>query len=180
MPILALALAIVVAVIVLMPLSLVLRYRAGAARRPARAWLVTTNLAGFTISAGVFLMTAAVTSTWVPEALTYALMGLAGGCLLGLLGLSTTRWEPTSRSLYYTPNRWLVLAITLIVTARLLYGFWRGWQAWRVTSDETSWLVESGVAGTFAAGAVVLGYYVTYWAGVRHRLKQHRRLAAPR
>lgn len=177
MPILALGLVLVLAVIVLIPLSLLLRYRAGTARRPARGWLVSINLAGFAISAGVFLTTAAMTSAWVPEAFPYALLGFAGGCLLGLLGLRVTRWEPTTRSLYYTPNRWLVLVITLIVTVRVLYGFWRGWQAWRVAPDETSWLVESGVAGAFAAGAVVLGYYLMYWAGVRHRLKRHRRLA---
>jgi type VI protein secretion system component VasK len=121
---------------------------------------------------------AAVTSIWVPEALTYSLMGLGGGCLLGLLGLAWSRWEATSGSLHYTPNRLLVLAITLVVTSRLLYGFWRAWQTWRSSPEDVSWVVSAGVAGSLAAGAVVLGYYLTYWIGVRRRLTQHRRKQA--
>ena len=53
-----------------------------------------------------------------------------GGCLLGLLGLALTRWEHTPRALHYTPNRWLILIITLVVSARLLYGIWRIWHGW--------------------------------------------------
>jgi len=30
-----------------------------------------------------------------------------------------------------------------------------------------------GVAGSLAAGAVVLGYYLSYWLGIRRRLRRH-------
>ena len=83
------------------------------------------------------------------------------------------RWEAGGASLHYTPNRWLVLGISLVVTARLAFGFWRSWQAWHATSDYGSWAAESGVAGSLAAGAVVLGYYLTYWLGVRRRVRWH-------
>ena len=33
-----------------------------------------------------------------------------------------------------------------------------------------------GVAGSMGAGAVVLGYYLMYWAGLRLRTSRHRRL----
>jgi hypothetical protein len=36
-----------------------------------------------------------------------------------------------------------------------------------------SWFVASGVPGAMAAGAVVLGYYVVFWLGVRRELKRH-------
>ena len=36
-----------------------------------------------------------------------------------------------------------------------------------------SWFVAAGVAGSMAAGAVVLGYYLTYWIGVRRRYRRH-------
>jgi hypothetical protein len=75
--------------------------------------------------------------------------------------------------LHYTPNRWLVLAITLIVSSRLLYGFWRGWHAWRFTPQDSSWLAEAGAAGSLGAGAIVLGYYMTYWLGVRRRARPY-------
>jgi hypothetical protein len=166
----------VLAVIALMPLSLVLRYRAGTARRPARRWVAAINLAAVAISAALLLMAAAVASYWIPVAFRYALLGLAGGCLLGLLGLWLSRWEVTPRSLHYTPSRALVLAITLVVTARLLYGFWRSWHAWHSTPGDASWLAASGAAGSLAAGALVLGYYLTYWAGVWRRLSRHRRM----
>jgi hypothetical protein len=80
--------------------------------------------------------------------------------------------------LHYTPNRWLVLAITLVVTARVLYGFWRAWESWRAGLSEGSWFVAAGVAGSMAAGAVVLGYYLVYWIGVRRRLRRVQARAA--
>jgi len=179
-PILALLLLLAFVVllsIVLLPLSLVQRYRVGTARRPARGWLISINLAGIGISTGLFVLTAAVTSAWVPNAFTYTMIGLAGGCVLGLAGLALTRWEPTPQSFHYTANRWLVLGITLVVTARVLYGFWRSWQAWAAGLDysSSSLAAASGLAGSMAAGAVVLGYYLTYWLGVRRQLKRYRR-----
>jgi TRAP-type C4-dicarboxylate transport system permease small subunit len=75
----------------------------------------------------------------------------------------------------YTPNRWLVLAITLLVTARVLYGFWRGWEAWRASLESAAWVTASGVAGSLSAGAVVLGYYLVFWWGVRRRVRRHER-----
>jgi hypothetical protein len=182
MPLIALALVpvIVLAFIALMPLSIVLRYRAGTARRLARGWVATINVLGIAFSTAVFLGVAAATSAWVPNAFTYSVIGLAGGCVLGLLGLWLSRWEGTPQSLHYTPNRWLVLAITLVVTSRLIYGFWRGWHTWGSTPDDTSWLAASGAAGSLGAGAVVLGYYLTYLTGVLRRLKQHgRKLGSP-
>jgi hypothetical protein len=159
-----------------MPLSLFLRYRAGTARRPARRWVAAINLAVVGISASLLLMVAAITSYWIPVALRYTLLGLVGGCGLGLLGLWLSRWEVTPRSLHYTPSRALVLAITLVVTARILYGFWRSWHAWHSAPGDASWLAASGAAGSLAAGALVLGYYLTYWAGVWRRLSRHRRM----
>jgi hypothetical protein len=183
MPLVALLLLplVVLAFFALMPLSVVLRYRAGTARRLARGWVATVNLVGLAFSTALFLTGAAVASVWVPRAFTYSVAGLAAGFLLGLLGVWLSRWEGTPRSLHYTPNRWLVLAITLVVSTRLIYGIWRGWHAWGHRPDDTSWLAASGAAGSLAAGAVVLGYYLPYWAGVWRRLKQHgRRLVTVR
>jgi hypothetical protein len=180
-PFIAVALALVggvLAFIALVPLSLVLRYRAGTARRPARGWVAAINLVAVAVSAALLLLVAGVTSHWIPAAFRYTLAGLAGGCLLGVLGLWLSRWEATARSLHYRPSRALVLAITLVVTARIIYGFWRSWHAWRSTPGDGSWLAASGAAGSLAAGALVLGYYLTYWAGVWRRVRRHRRAAS--
>ncbi len=166
---LLLALLIVLASVLLIPITLIQRYRAGTARRRARPWLAGINAIGVTVSILVFLVGAAVSSVWIPHVLEYALGGLAGGMVTGLAGLGLTRWDVAGGALHYTPNRWLVLAITLAVTGRIVYGFWRSWQAWQSFSHDTSWVASSGVAGSLAAGAVILGYYLVYWTGVACR-----------
>jgi len=171
----ALVLIIPLALLALMPLSIVLRYRASTARRRARGWVATVNVAAIGLSVVIFLTVAAATSFWVPRAFTYTLAGLAGGCLLGLLGLALSRWESGAQALHYTPSRALVLAITLVVASRMVYGLWRAWHAWRSAAGDASWLATSGAAGSLAAGAVVLGYYLAYNAGVGQRLRRHRR-----
>ena len=117
MPILALAvvlLGMVLLFALLVPLSLWQRYRVGKARRLARGWVVTTNLVSMGISVAIFLVGAAITSVWVPRALPYAGLGLVAGLVLGWLGLLASRWEPGPAGLFYTPNRFLVLAVTLV------------------------------------------------------------------
>lgn len=177
MPLLAIAAVLLLVVLVpvaLVPLSIVLRYRASTARRLARGWVATVNLVGLTISVALFLFTAALTNIWVPRAFVYSLLGLLGGGLLGLLGLFWSRWETTPTTLYYTPHRGLVLALTLVVTTRMAYGIWRGLHAWQTTPEDASWLANSGAAGSLAAGAVVLGYYFMYWVGIWRRQRRHR------
>jgi hypothetical protein len=166
------ALLLVLALILAMPLLLFLRYRAGTARRRAYRWVATLNLATIVISAGFFLYVAAITTFWVPDAFRYSVFGLLGGGLLGLIGLALTRWEQTPRALHYTPNRWLILIITLAVSARLLYGIWRIWHGWHTSGSDSSWLTSVGIAGSLALGALMLGYYVAYSAGVWWRLRQ--------
>jgi hypothetical protein len=165
-------LLLVIALILVMPLLLFLRYRVGTVRRLGRRWVATLNLVMIVFSAVLFLYVAAITSLWVSDTFKYSLFGLMGGCLLGLLGLGLTRWEQTPQALYYTPNRWLILVITLAVAARLLYGVWRIFHGWRTSGSDTSWLERAGIAGSLALGAIMLGYYVTYAAGVRWRLKR--------
>ena len=63
----------------------------------------------------------------------------------------------------------IVLAL-LVVVARLLYGLWRIWHAWRA-APSASWLASAGVAESMAVGAVVVGYYLVYFAGVRWKLR---------
>jgi hypothetical protein len=177
MPLLVVAftLFVILTAIALTPLTLVRRYRLGTSRRRARGWSATVTVIGLAFSSALFLAGAAVTSLWLPNALTYALLGFVSGCLLGIVGLALSHWEAGPRYLHFTPNRWLVFGITLMVAFRVAFGFWRGWHAWQATSDYGSWLQASGAAGSLAAGAVVLGYFLTYWLGVGRRLRRHER-----
>jgi hypothetical protein len=183
MPLL-IALALIVAAfafaVVMLPFALVFRYRAGTRRRRARVWVATINAVSLAISTTIFLISASITTRWVPYSFSFATAGLAAGAILGLLGLVLTRWERDPATLFYTPNRLLVLGITLVVTARIGYGFWRGWQTWRAAQDGTSWIAAIGIPGSLAAGALVIGYYLVYWAGLRSRAVRVARNLAPR
>lgn len=174
MPLVALAILIVLAFIALIPFSIIQRLRLGMSRRQARGWVAAVNLIAVGLSVALFLLGALVTSRWIPEALSYTLAGLGIGSVLGVLGIAMTRWESVERRLYYTPNRWLVITITLVVTARVLYGFWRTWDAWRASIDTMTWVAASGLAASMSAGAVVLGYYAIYWVGIYVRARRYR------
>lgn len=174
MPLIALAIFIVLAFIALIPFAIVQRFRRGTMRARPIGWLIALNLAGTVVSVALFLLGAAITTRWIPGTLTYTSAGLAAGMVLGMLGLVLTRWEVAAGRLYYTPNRWLVLAITLVVTCRLAYGFWRSWEAWQASVDSMTWVAASGVAASMSAGAIVLGYYLVYWFGVRRRMRSAR------
>lgn len=180
MPFIALAAVLLAPLlaVLLLPVSLVVRYRTGTARRRARGWVAALNVAAAGLSAAMLTVFASVATVWVPGALVGALAGLAAGGVLALAGLALTRWEPTRPHLYLTPNRWLVLTITLVVAARLAYGVWRGWHAWAQAAGDGAWLAAAGVPGSLAAAGIVLGYYVVYWLGVRRRITRHARIGA--
>ena len=48
---------------------------------------------------------------------------------------------------------------------------WRVWHSWRTTGPDGSWLASAGIAGSMAIGAMVIGYYLAYSAGICRRLK---------
>lgn len=177
MPVVALALVLIFLLIfsvVMVPLSIAMRFRASSTRRRAWGWMVTLNLFAACLSAAMLLVTAGVSNAWIPNTFLYTVIGLACGLVLGFLGLALSRWETTPQGIHYTPNRWLILLITLVVTTRILYGFWRAWNAFQTTPAGESWLASSGTAGSMGAGAAVLGYYVVYWAGLRRKVRRHR------
>ena len=175
MPLLLLVLALPVILLALMPLVLLQRYRLGSARRLARPWINTITLASMIFSAAFFLFAAAMTQIWVPGAFRGAALGVAIGCVAGVVGLLLTRWEAGLRTLHYTPNRWLVLVITFIVSARVLYGFYRSWAAASAGLAGTSMIDAFGVPQSLGAGGIVIGYYLVYAAGLRWQIRRWER-----
>src|SRR5262245_11566955 len=174
MPLVALAIVLLLplAVVALMPLILFQRYRAGSRRRMARSWVARVNVYAMVMSAVLFLVSAAIIGIWVPAAVVSAAEGMTVGAALGVFGLWSSRWERTDQSLHYTPNRWLVLGITLLVAAKILYGLLRGLLSFDSAADHASIISSFGVAGSLAVGAVVVGYYLAYAIGVRRRVRR--------
>jgi hypothetical protein len=174
-PLVVLLLLLPMALLALMPLVLWQRYRVGTSRRLARAWVATVSLVLMVISAVLFLFGAAVTTIWVSGALAGAAAGIGVGAMLGVLGLLLTRWESGIRELHYTPNRWLVLLVTLIVSARILYGVVRAMWAAQAGLGGTSVIDAFGIPGSLGAGGTVIGYYLTYAMGVRWQIRRWER-----
>lgn len=164
-----LAAAVLALFVLLWPFAMWQRYRAGHARRRARPWQVRVNAALLLLSTGLFLAGAWLAGHWIEAALRHAAAGLAAGLLAGILGLALTRFEAQPRGLYYTPNRWLVLALTLVVAARVVFGLLRFGQAW-AGDAQAAWLAQQG--GMLAVGGLVLGHYLAYAWGLRRRLRR--------
>jgi hypothetical protein len=177
-PLLLLLLLLPVAIVALTPLMLIQRYRAGSARRQARPWITTMATAAMVFSAAFFLASAAFTTIWIPHAFYGAAIGMLLGLALGAIGTLLTRWEPSIRSLHYTPNRWLVLLVTLIVSARIVYGLYRSFEAASAGLSGAHLVSAFGVPESLAAGAMVIGYHLAYNVALRWRISrwQHRAL----
>jgi hypothetical protein len=170
-PLLLLLLVVPLMVIALMPLILIQRYRMGTARRLVRPWVTTLNIALTALSAALFLVVAALTAIWIPHAFRGAAAGVLIGLGLGVVGLLLTRWEPAPATLHYTPNRWLVLVVTLMVSARVVYGVWRSWKAAEAGIYGTEMVLAFGIPESLGVGGAVIGYYVAYAWGVRRRFR---------
>jgi hypothetical protein len=152
-------------------LSLALRYRAGTARRQGRRWVATVNVWMTSFSALLFLFIAFLMSFWLGRTFQFALAGMAIGAVFGLLGLALTRWEFEREGLFYTPSRWLALLITLVITARLIYGWWHATHPGNsVSAAQHWWMTASFTQFSFAVAAGLIGYYLIYAIGVRLRL----------
>ena len=180
MPLLILLLLLPVVLLALTPFMLIQRYRVGTARRLARPWMATFAVVMMCLSTVFFLIGSAVTTIWVQDAFSGAAAGVAIGSLLGVVGLVLTRWEPTPHTLHYTPNRWLVLFITFVVSARMLYGLYRSLLVAQAGVAGTSVITAFGIPESLGAGGIVIGYYLAYGAGLRWRIKKFQRRALRR
>jgi len=106
-PLLLLAIALVLTPVVLVPVSLVLRYRAGTARRQARGWIAVLNLIGLAVSTMLFLMGATIANIWVPHTVSYSLLGLVP--ILSIVRWAKTLENATDYSLQNTVRQALFL-----------------------------------------------------------------------
>jgi hypothetical protein len=172
----ALLLFVILALTGVVLLSLALRYRAGTARQQARRWVASLNVWLTSLSVVFFLSFTLLLSFWVGSAFRFALIGMACGGILGLLGLAMTHWESQPEGLFYTPSRWLALIVTLAIAARFFYGWWRAAHSGSSAFGNQHWLITaSGTQLSLAVAAGLIGYYLVYSIGVRLRLTRHER-----
>jgi hypothetical protein len=167
----ALLLFVLLALAGVVLLSLALRYRAGTARRQARRWVASLNVWVTSLSVVLFLAFTFLLSFWLGSAFRFALIGMGFGGILGLLGLTMTRWESQSEGLFYTPSRWLALIVTLAIAARF---WWHATHSGSSAPGDQHWLITaSGTQLSLAVAAGLIAYYLVYSIGVRLRLTRH-------
>jgi hypothetical protein len=155
--------------LLLLPFSLWARYRSGRARRRAQGWVVRGNAWLFLLSVPLFLAPAWLASHWWPQAGRDALLGLLAGIALGAIGLLLTRFEHDADGFHFTPNRWVVLALILIIAARIAAGLWLALAPVFGHDGEIvgGWLRGGGL---LAIAGLLLGYHGSYAWGLRARL----------
>ena len=163
-----LVLAVLALWVVLLPFGLWARFRNGTARRRAMGWAVRVNAWLLLVSVPLLLFSAWVTSQWYPAAVFETFVGLLLGVLAGITSLWLTRFEPDARGFHYTPNRWLVLALTALVAVRIVGGLLVGWQRISAGHAAAAALLDAG--GLLAIAGVFLGYALAYAWGLRARL----------
>lgn len=173
MPVLLLLVLVVLAIallsLVLLPVSLWTRYRSGRARRRAQGWVVRVNAWLLLASVPLFLGSAWLLGWWRPQAPVDALFGLLAGVALGIVGLWLTRFEHDAQGFHFTPNRWLVMTLVVLIAGRIAWGLWLvaapmldlGSPPGARWLDADGWL---GIAG------LLLGYHGSYAWGLRARL----------
>lgn len=164
-------LALCAAMLLLWPLALWNRYRVGTSRRRPPRWLTRLNAWLLPASALLFLAAMGVTQLFVAHAFVYAALGVLAGLATGGLGWALTRVEHRPGAVWYTPNRWLVLALTLVVVARVIAGIWQAWERWQGNVELlAAWGPLGEPAGLFAVAGLVLGYHAAYAVLLQWRL----------
>ena len=172
MPLLIIPLLVLVMLalwLVLLPLSLWQRYRYGKTRRLARPWLVALNAWSLLLSIAIFVVVSAISAVWWPGSFGYAAAGMGIGIVIGVLGLAITRFDITPQGLFYRPNPWLTLALTLLIAGRIVMGFVQVYRQWH-GGEAGSFLAALDHASLLSVAGLLLGYYLMYAWGLKWRL----------
>ena len=98
-----------------------------------------------------------------PERLWWLAGAACVGVLLGVFGISKTRFENTPQGMFYTPNAHLGIALSLLFTARIVYRLFQ-----MMSSDPGAQFASPDFARsplTLAVFGMLAGYYVAYAVG---------------
>jgi drug/metabolite transporter superfamily protein YnfA len=119
---------------------------------------------GFLLVIGALLMLRGLSRPDIAMAMA---AGLAGGVGLALLGLRLTRFEDTPQGRFYTPHGGIGLALSALLAGRLAYRYFVIWPALQAHGGNAGGFGDfQRSALTSALFALLIGYYVAYYAGV--------------
>ena len=152
------------------------RIRRNIGRQPFQPARLGVRIGILLLVGGAFLYAAAATQNSL--ALEAGLSGLVLGTVLGFIGLRHTRFESTPEGFFYTPNIYIGVGLSALFIGRLIYRF----VVVGVAAGPNS-AAAGGQPGanpfaaltanplTLAIFTLIVGYYVTYCAGVLLRAR---------
>jgi len=96
------------------------------------------------------------------------LVGLAAGAALAYIGVKLTRFDAMPAGIFYTPNGYIGAALSALLLGRLAYRFvvlYPTLQAAQAGGDNPLDAFQRSPF-TLALLAIVIGYYLAYYAGL--------------
>jgi hypothetical protein len=150
---------------ILLPLfafSLYRRVRRNIGRQPLRATQLKVRIAI------LMMVTLLITTSLARGAdlLLWLALGAAGGSALALWGVQLTRFESSPQGIFYTPNAYLGIAVSLLLIARIVY---RIVQMGPSLQSPQAMSIYAGTPMTMGLFGLVIGYYLAYCAGLLWR-----------
>ncbi|HEY2273901.1 MAG TPA: hypothetical protein VGH61_00210 [Steroidobacteraceae bacterium] len=158
--------------------GIVRRLRRTFGRQPVHSGRLWLRIGLLTLAGGLVVATSAARGVQTLEALS---VGLACGAALAYVGLRHTRFEVTPEGRFYTPHTYIGLAVTLLFLGRLLYRFvyLANGATGRFDADPSLAAAYQRSPLTLGIFAVLLGYYLLFYAGVLLRTRAALRAANP-
>jgi hypothetical protein len=126
----------------------------------ARAWITLTV---FSLLIALLLLG----SLARPPSVLAIVAGSALGVALGIYGIRLTRFEATSSGLFYTPNAWLGMALSLLFLGRVAYRFMQLYLSDNGASAPPSDFMSNPL--TIFIFGTLAGYYVAFAIGLIRR-----------
>lgn len=127
--------------------------------QPVRAWI---SLVLLPLLAATLLLGSAVH----PLRAGVLVVGLAAGVLLAQLGLQRTRFEVTPQGLFYTPHAHIGIALSLLLTARIVYRLAQLYWLPELLAEPPQHFIRSPL--TLLILGTLLAYYARYaWGLIR-------------
>jgi hypothetical protein len=106
-------------------------------------------------------------------ALGALLAGIAGGAVLGYIGLRYTKFEVTPEGRFYTPHAYIGIAVSALFVGRLLYdylGMANGAMPGGAGPQDLGALYRHNPLTLVMLGTLV-GYYALYYLGILQRTR---------
>jgi hypothetical protein len=159
---------LVVALVPLIGWRIYRRIRRNIGRQKSRAWRHWSAAVFFPLLVALLAL-AAMTRPLAEAALA---AGAIGGAALGVWGIRLTRFERTEEGVFYTPNSYLGVGLSLLLVARVLYRLLEIYMAPGGGAAPPSDIARNPL--TLAIVGLVAGYYAAYAMGLLRWRKKNR------